>query len=46
MYGSMARTEAVYTAFALIGNAIASAAAESHRALGLDADIFEPTSFE
>ncbi|MBD3158857.1 MAG: hypothetical protein GF309_08730 [Candidatus Lokiarchaeota archaeon] len=46
MYGSMARTEAVYTAFALIGNAIASAAAESHRALGLDSDIFEPTSFE
>ena len=46
MYGSMARTKQVFTATALIANAMAAAIAEAQQALGLSHPIFEPPSFE
>ncbi len=42
MYGSMARTGEIFTAVALIGNALATAAAEIHHALGVERPLFEP----
>ncbi len=42
MYGSMARTSEVFTAVALIGNALATAAAEIHNAIGVEKPLFEP----
>ncbi len=42
MYGSMVRTKEVFTAVAMIGNAIASAVAEANHALGLDRPLFDP----
>jgi len=46
MYGSMVRTKEVFAAVALISNAMATAAAESNNALGIDREIFTPPSFE
>ncbi|NWF96851.1 MAG: hypothetical protein HXY34_11980 [Candidatus Thorarchaeota archaeon] len=46
MYGSMLRTKQVFAAVALTGNAIASAAAETNEALGLDRELFDPPTFE
>ena len=46
MYGSMARSKEVFTSVALVGNAMATAVAESNRALGIDRPLFEPSTFE
>ncbi len=46
MYGSMLRTREVFTAVALIGNAMAAAAAESHQALGQALSLFDPPTSE
>jgi len=46
MYGSMIRTKEVFTAVALISNALANAAAEANNALGIDRDLFSPPSYE
>ncbi|MHA1652643.1 MAG: hypothetical protein ACTSVD_08865 [Candidatus Thorarchaeota archaeon] len=46
MYGSMIRTREVFTAVALIGNAMAAAAAEARAALGMAVDLFEPLTTE
>ncbi|MHA1772116.1 MAG: hypothetical protein ACTSYL_01550 [Candidatus Thorarchaeota archaeon] len=46
MYGSMIRTREVFTAVALIGNALAAAAAEASHALGTDIELFEPKTEE
>ncbi|MCF2136103.1 MAG: hypothetical protein K9W43_02595 [Candidatus Thorarchaeota archaeon] len=46
MYGSMVRTREVFTAVALIGNALASAAAEASHALGKELELFEPKTEE
>jgi tetrahydromethanopterin S-methyltransferase subunit H len=46
MYGSMNRTKQVFTAVALIGNAMASAVAEANQALGIDRKLFEPRTYE
>ncbi len=46
MYGSMVRTEEVFTAVALISNAIHSAATEANQALGVDRALFDPISKE
>jgi tetrahydromethanopterin S-methyltransferase subunit H len=46
MYGSMIHTKEVFTAVALIGNAMASAAAEANRALNIDRSIFDPPTYE
>lgn len=46
MYGSMLRTKEVFTAVALISNAIASAIAEANSALGIERKIFSPPSYE
>lgn len=46
MYGSMIRTQEVFIATALIGNAIAATIAEANHAAGLDRQIFEPPTME
>ncbi|TFG30328.1 hypothetical protein EU527_14600 [Candidatus Thorarchaeota archaeon] len=46
MYGSMLRTKEVFAAAALISNAMATAAAESNSALGIDRKLFTPPSYE
>lgn len=46
MYGSMVRTKEVFTATALIGNAIAAAVTEAQQVLGIDRNLFEPLTFE
>jgi len=46
MYGSMIHTKEVFTAVALIGNAMASAGAEASRALNIDRLIFDPPTYE
>ncbi|NHJ14442.1 MAG: hypothetical protein EAX95_12255 [Candidatus Thorarchaeota archaeon] len=46
MYGSMVRTKEVFTAIALVGNAISAAVAEAQHALGIDRALFEPLTFE
>ena len=46
MYGSMIHTKEVFTAVALIGNAMASAGAEANRALNIDRLIFDPPTYE
>lgn len=46
MYGSMVRTEEVFIASALIGNAIAATIAEANHAAGIDRQIFEPPTME
>jgi tetrahydromethanopterin S-methyltransferase subunit H len=46
MYGSMVRTKEVYAAIALIGNALATAAAEANQTLGRDVTLFEPPTYE
>ncbi|MHA1216251.1 MAG: hypothetical protein ACTSPX_02855 [Candidatus Thorarchaeota archaeon] len=42
----MIRTREVFTAVALIGNAMAAAAAEARAALGMAVDLFEPLTTE
>ena len=42
----MIRTKEVFTAVALISNALASAAAEANNALGIDRDLFIPPTDE
>ncbi len=42
MYGSMLWTKEIFTAIALIGNAISAAAAEAQHALGIEGTLFEP----
>jgi tetrahydromethanopterin S-methyltransferase subunit H len=46
MYGSMIHTKEIFTAVALIGNAMASAGAEANRALNIDRSIFDPPTYE
>lgn len=46
MYGSMIWSKEVFTAAALIGNAMATCAAESNRALGIERVLFEPPTYE
>ncbi len=46
MYGSMIRTKEVFTSVALVGNAIAAAAAEATHALGDDRSLFSPPTSE
>ncbi len=46
MYGSMIRTREVFTAVALIGNALAASAAEVQHALGEDIPLFDPKTAE
>ena len=46
MYGSMLRTKEVFTAAALISNALATATAEAYGALGIDRKIFTPPALE
>lgn len=46
MYGSMIRTKEVYTAVALISNAIATAVAEANGVLGIDRHLFDPPTYE
>jgi tetrahydromethanopterin S-methyltransferase subunit H len=46
MYGSMVRTQEVFVATALIGNAIAATIAEANHAAGIDRPIFEPPTME
>jgi len=46
MYGSMIHTKEIFTAVALIGNAMASAGAEANRALDIDKSIFDPPTNE
>ncbi len=46
MYGSMIRTKEVFTAVALIGNAIAAVVAEANNALGVDRNLFAPPTSE
>lgn len=46
MYGSMIRTKEVFTAVALISNALATAVAEANNVLGIDRDLFSPPSYE
>ncbi|TFF67734.1 hypothetical protein EU520_01355 [Candidatus Thorarchaeota archaeon] len=45
MYGSMVRTKEVFTAVALIGNAMATAAAEANQSLGRDVVLFDPPTY-
>jgi tetrahydromethanopterin S-methyltransferase subunit H len=46
MFGSMVRTKEVFTAVALISNAIASAIAEANGVLGIDRPLFNPPTYE
>ncbi len=46
MYGSMMHTKEVFTAVTLIANAMASATAEAHRALDIDAPMFNPPTYD
>jgi tetrahydromethanopterin S-methyltransferase subunit H len=46
MYGSMIRTKEVFSAVALISNALATAAAEANNVLGIDRDLFSPPTYE
>ncbi|MGD2072197.1 MAG: hypothetical protein PVG65_01760 [Candidatus Thorarchaeota archaeon] len=46
MYGSMVRTREVFTATALIGNAIAATIAEANHAAGIERELFEPPTME
>ncbi len=46
MYGSMIRTQEVFTAIALIGNAISAAIAEAYHVLEIDREIFDPPTFQ
>ena len=46
MFGSLARSEEVFTAVALIGNAISAAIAEAYHTLDIDRDLFEPKTFQ
>ena len=46
MYGSMLRTKEVFTAAALISNALATVTAEANDALGIDRKLFTPPAFE
>ncbi len=46
MYGSLANSRAVFASVALVGNAIAAAAAEAHYAAGLDTSLFEPPTYD
>lgn len=46
MYGSMVHTKEVFTAVALIANAMATAVAESNSALDIDRPIFDPPTYE
>ena len=46
MYGSMIHTKEVFTAVALIANAMATAVAESNSALDIDRPIFDPPTYE
>ncbi len=44
MYGSMIRTKEIFAATALISNAISSATGEAQRVLGIDRELFYPTT--
>ena len=46
MFGSLVRSEEVFTAVALIGNAISAAIAEAYHTLDIDRDLFEPKTFQ
>jgi tetrahydromethanopterin S-methyltransferase subunit H len=46
MYGSMIHSKEVFTAVALIANAMASAVAEANKALDIDRSIFDPPTYE
>jgi len=46
MYGSMIRTKEVFTATALISNALATVVAEANNVLGIDRDLFSPPTSE
>lgn len=46
MYGSMIHTKEVFTAVALIANAMASAVAEANRALDIDRPLFDSPTYE
>jgi tetrahydromethanopterin S-methyltransferase subunit H len=46
MYGSMIHTKEIFTSVALIANAMATAVAETNRALDIDRPIFEPPTYE
>jgi tetrahydromethanopterin S-methyltransferase subunit H len=45
MYGSMIRTKEVFTAVALISNAMATAIAEANSVIGLDRPLFDPPTY-
>jgi len=46
MYGSMSHTKEIYTAVALIANAMATAVAEANASLDIDRSIFSPLTNE
>ena len=46
MFGSLVRSKDVFTAVALIGNAISAAIAEAYHSLDMDRELFEPKTFQ